>query len=131
MPRGGGTGQKDTSAVVGGGCGNWAGSPKARWGRGAQGAGGGGRVGGEPGSSLYRLLAGGSGRIGGASLRWRISGTGRLRGQSGGCGACRSEGLVGGEHVPDGLGESSSDVHPGDGRSALAAESGLGALVAG
>src|SRR4051794_24767553 len=88
------------------------------------------RAAGEPGSSLYRLLAGGSGRVGGASLRWRISGTGRLCGQSGGCGACRSEGLVGGEHVPDGLGELAGDVDAGDRWPALAAQPGLGALVA-
>src|SRR3954453_280224 len=93
-------------------------------------AAGSGRAAGELGSSLYRLLAGGSGRVGGASLRWRISGTGRLRGQSGGCGACRSEGLVGSEHVPDGLGELAGDVHAGDRGSALAAQPGLGALVA-
>src|SRR3954454_15716539 len=73
---------------------------------------------------------GGSGWVGGPSLRWRISGTGRLCGQSGICGACRSEGLVIGEHVPDRLGELAGDVHAGDRGSALAAQPGLGALVA-
>src|SRR3954470_6514206 len=74
--------------------------------------------------------AGGAGRMGGASLRWRISVEGRLCGQSAMRGACRSEGLVGGEHPPDGLGELAGDVDPGDLRAALPAEAGLGALVA-
>ena len=43
--------------------------------------------------------------MGGASLRWRISVEGRLCGQRPARGACRSEGLVGGEHPPDRLGE--------------------------
>src|SRR5687767_12886015 len=87
-----------------------------------------GRVGGEPRSSLYRLLVGGPGRMGGASLRWRTSVEGRLCGQRF-CGACRSEGLGGGEHVPDRLGEPAGQVDPGDPGAALAAQPGLGPLV--
>src|SRR5712691_11747182 len=45
-------------------------------------------------------------------------------------GACRSEGLLVGEHVPDGVGESACDVDLGDAGSALFAEPGAGALVA-
>src|SRR5215207_10836297 len=56
-----------------------------------------------------------------------------LTGPSGGQGvggACRSEGLVAGEHVPDGLGESAGEVDLGDLGASLFAEPGLGALVA-
>jgi hypothetical protein len=88
-----------------------------------------GRVGEEPRSSLYRLLMGGPDRIGGASLRWRNSMRGRLRGQRF-CGACRSEGLIGGEHVPDRLGQPAGQVDPGDLRPALLAQAGPGPLVA-
>src|SRR4051794_24306156 len=66
----------------------------------------------------------------GASLRWRISVVGRLCGQSPLRGACRSEGLGGVEHPPDGLGELAGDVDTGDLRAALLAQAGLGALVA-
>src|SRR3954468_9968916 len=45
-------------------------------------------------------------------------------------GACRSEGLVAGEHVPDGLGEPAGEVDLGDLGAALAAEPALGVLVA-
>src|SRR3954447_11639186 len=64
-------------------------------------------------------------RSGGAS-----GGVGRLCGQSPVRGACRSEGLVGGEHPPDRLGGLAGDVDPGDLRPALLAQAGLGALVA-
>ena len=65
----------------------------------------------------------------GVSLRWRISVEGRLCGQRG-RGACRSEGLVAGEHVPDRLGEAAGDVDLGDLRAALLAEPALVVLVA-
>ena len=45
-------------------------------------------------------------------------------------GACRSEGLVSGEHVPDRLGQLSGEVDLRDLGAALAAEATLGALVA-
>ena len=45
-------------------------------------------------------------------------------------GACRSEGLITSEHVPDRLGELTGEVNLGDLRSALAAETAFGALVA-
>ena len=45
-------------------------------------------------------------------------------------GACRSEGLVAGEHVPDRLGELAGKVDLGDLGAALAAETTFGALVA-
>src|SRR3954464_7818363 len=54
---------------------------------------------------------------------------GRLCGQSG-RGACRSEGLVAGEHVPDRLGQLAREVDLGDLGSALAAEAARGALGA-
>lgn len=54
---------------------------------------------------------------------------GRLCGQSVG-GACRSEGLVAGEHVPDRLGEAAGDVDLSDLGSWLLAEPLLGVLVA-
>src|SRR3954449_9353616 len=64
----------------------------------------------------------------GGSLRRRIpKGAVRRRDERG---ACRGEGLVAGEHVPDGLGELAAEVDLGDLRSALAAEAALGALVA-
>ena len=44
-------------------------------------------------------------------------------------GACRSEGLVAGEHVPDRLGELSCEVDLRDLGAALAAEAPLGGLV--
>ena len=54
---------------------------------------------------------------------------GRLCGQSA-RGACRSEGLVAGQRVPDRLGEPAGKVDLCDLRPALAAEAFLGALVA-
>ena len=51
-------------------------------------------------------------------------------GGHGGWGACRSKGTVGGEHVPDRLGESAGEVDLGDLGAALLAEPGAGALVA-
>src|SRR6266550_7314120 len=45
-------------------------------------------------------------------------------------GTCRSEGLVVGEHVPDRLGQSASEVDLGDLGAALAAQAALGVLVA-
>src|SRR5690349_16923257 len=83
---------------------------------------------GEPRSSLYRRLEGGPGGMGGASLRWRISVEGPLRGQSG-RGACRGEGFVGRQHVPDRLRESAGQVDLGDLGAALATQPGLGAPV--
>ena len=63
----------------------------------------------------------------GGSLRWRIQeGRQAARGR----GACRSEGLVAGEHVPDRLGEPAGDVDLGDLRAALACRAGACALVA-
>lgn len=44
-------------------------------------------------------------------------------------GACRGEGFVLGEDVPDGFGELAGDVDPGDLRAALPAEALLGPLV--
>src|SRR4051794_10109446 len=67
--------------------------------------------------------------MGGASLRWRNSMRGRLRGQRF-CGACRSEGFVRGEHPPDGLGEFAGEVDPGDPGAALLAQASPGPLVA-
>ena len=54
---------------------------------------------------------------------------GRLCGQTEG-GACRSEGLVAGEHVPDRLAEAAGNVDLGDLRSALAAKARIRPLVA-
>jgi len=48
----------------------------------------------------------------------------------GGGGACRGEGTVVGEHVPDRLGEPAGEVDLGDSGAALLAEPTLGALVA-
>jgi hypothetical protein len=45
-------------------------------------------------------------------------------------GACRSEGLVAGEHVPHRLGEFAREVDLGDLGAALFAQAALGALVA-
>ena len=45
-------------------------------------------------------------------------------------GACRSEGLVAGEHVPDRFGQAAGDIDLGDFRAALLAEPTLVALVA-
>src|SRR3990172_10962680 len=44
-------------------------------------------------------------------------------------GACRGEGFVLGEDVPDGFGELAGDVDPGDLRAALPAQALLGPLV--
>jgi hypothetical protein len=60
------------------------------------------------------------------------SGSASPKGPSGGqtkSGACRSEGLVAGEHVPDGLGEPPGDVDLGDLGAALLTEPALGGLV--
>jgi hypothetical protein len=84
-------------------------------------------VGGERGSSLYRLLEGGRGWIGARS------GGASPYGPSGGQGvggACRSEGLVAGEHVPDRLGEPAGEVDLGDLGAALSADARLRLLVA-
>ena len=68
---------------------------------------GAGVVGGELGSSLYRLLEGRT-WLDGSSLRWRISlGPSSGQGVGGGFG---SEGLVAGEHVPDRFGEAAGEV---------------------
>jgi hypothetical protein len=78
-------------------------------------------------SSLYRLLVGGKGggmlRSGGA-IPCGPSGQGAR-------GACRSKGLVAGEHVPDCVGEGPGELDPGDLSAALFAEPGLCAFVAG
>jgi hypothetical protein len=67
-------------------------------------------VGGERGSSLYRLL--GEDKADWGSLRWRISL--RAVGRPGVGGASGSEGLVAAEHVPDHLGEAAGEVDLGD-----------------
>src|SRR5438034_9792624 len=54
---------------------------------------------------------------------------GRLNGQRSG-GACRSEALVAGEHVPDRLGEGAGELDLGDLGAALAAQALLGRPVA-
>src|SRR5215210_9113232 len=72
--------------------------------------------------------AGGSGDMGGSR-----SGSASPKGPSGGqtkSGACRSEGLVAGEHVPDGFGEPAGNVDLGDLGAPLLAEPALGCLVA-
>src|SRR5215211_978478 len=79
------------------------------------------------GSSLYRLLDGEEqvdGRLRLAQFRQGSSGD-----QSAGRGPCRSEWLLTGEHVPDGLGELAGNLHPGDPGAPLLAEPLLGALV--
>src|SRR3954447_14200375 len=82
-------------------------------------------------SSAHLSMAssgGGSGDMGGSR-----SGSASPKGPSGGqtkSGACRSEGLIAGEHVPDGFREPAGDVDLGDLGAALAAESALGVLVA-
>ena len=53
---------------------------------------------------------------------------GRLSGQTQ-SGACRSEGFVAGEHVPDRFGELSGELDLGDLGAALSSETTLGALV--
>src|SRR4051812_20086354 len=53
-----------------------------------------------------------------------------LSGSQTNSGACRSEGLVAGEHVPDRLGELAGEVDLRDLGAALAAEATLGGLVA-
>jgi hypothetical protein len=65
----------------------------------------------------------------GGSRSGSASPKGPSRGQTK-SGACRSEGLVAGEHVPDGFGEPPRDVDLGDLGAALLAESALGLLVA-
>jgi hypothetical protein len=95
------------------GCGSWLRSSWSWIGVGAQ-------------FSIALLLA--------ASGRWEDRSGGAIRigpsrGQNFG-GACRSEGLLGGQHVPDGLGHAAGDVDPGDLRATLAAETTGGALVA-
>jgi hypothetical protein len=64
----------------------------------------------------------------GVSLRWRIS----LRAvrRPGARGACRSEGLGAGEHVPDRFSESAGKVDLRDLGAALFAEPMLGVLLA-
>lgn len=79
-------------------------------------------------STLYRLLAGRTRFYGGIAPVAHLK-EGRLCGQSR-RGACRSEGLVFGEHVPDRLGQPSGDIDLGDLRAALLAEAALVALVA-
>src|SRR3954454_5688974 len=64
----------------------------------------------------------------GVFVRWRISK--RTVGRSRQNGACRSEGLGAGEHVPDRYGEPAGDIDLGDFGAALAAKAFLGALVA-
>src|SRR6266511_5705992 len=84
-------------------------------------------VAGEQGSSLYRLLRGGQGWIG---VR---SGSASPYGPSGGQGvggACRSEGLVASEHVPDRFGEAAGEVDLGDLGAALFADARFRLLVA-
>ena len=85
-------------------------------------------VGLERGSSLYCVLGGRPGWMGG-SLPVAHLRRGPSCGQSR-RGACRSEGLVAGEHVPDGLGELAGDVDARDLLAALAAQALGGALVA-
>src|SRR5688572_15843842 len=83
---------------------------------------------GEQRSSLYGLLGGRIRRLGGSR-----SGSTSPLGPSGGqtkSGACRSEGLVAGKHVPDGFGEPAGDVDLGDLGAALLAEPALGGLIA-
>src|SRR3954452_1563037 len=63
----------------------------------------------------------------GVFVRWRISK--RTVGRSRQNGACRSEGLGLGEHVPDRLGEPASDIDLSDFGAALAAQTSLVALV--
>jgi hypothetical protein len=65
----------------------------------------------------------------GGSRSGSASPKGPSRGQTK-SGACRSEGLVASEHVPDGLGEPAGDVDLGDPGAALLAEPALGGLVA-
>src|SRR5216683_7261091 len=72
-----------------------------------------GRVDGwESSSSLYRVLGVTIWWIG-AVARRRNSHEGRL-GDQGERGACRSEGLVSGQHVPDGLGQLAGDLNRAD-----------------
>jgi hypothetical protein len=78
-------------------------------------------------SSLYRLL---TGRIrSDRSVRLAHLNRGPSRGQRVCVGPCRAERGLGGEHVPDGLGELASDLDAGDLGAALAAEPLLGGLV--
>src|SRR6476659_9044848 len=83
----------------------------------------------EPRSSLYRRLDGADpvGWEGLRSVAHLIQGP--LRGQRL-AGACRSEGSVGREHVPDRLREAAGQVDLGDLGAALTAQAGLGAPVA-
>jgi hypothetical protein len=84
-------------------------------------------VGFERGSSLYRVLGGMIGSDGSLGPVAQLN-EGRLGGQRE-RGACRSEGLVAGQHVPDRLGEPAGDLDLGDFGAALAAEALLGVLV--
>ena len=84
-------------------------------------------VGGELGSSLYRLLMGGQGRLGFAPVAHLLKGRQAARGSV--C-ACRSEGLVAGEHVPDRFGESAGEVDLGDLGATLFADARFRLLVA-
>ena len=88
---------------------------------------------GERRSCLYRLLDGRTRLDGRPSAGAQVR-KGRLCGQTK-SGASRGgglwgEGLLVGEHVPDGLGQPAGDVDLGDLRAALAAEPALGVLVA-
>jgi hypothetical protein len=83
----------------------------------------------EPGSRAVTLMNGWAHlsvaswwrtRLDRSSLRWRISL--RTVRRPGVGGACRSEGLVVGEHVPDRLGESAGEVDLGDLGAALLAD---------
>ena len=64
----------------------------------------------------------------GGSFRWRNSKGSRQAARRKG-GACRSEGLVAGEHVPDRFGELAGKVDLSDLGAALTAEAALGALI--
>ncbi len=88
------------------------------------------RQGGRLGAGLNSLSPprGRTGFYGGVAPVAHLS-QGRLCGQSA-RGACRSEGLVAAEHVPDRLGETAGDVDLGDLGAALFAEALLVALVA-
>ena len=82
----------------------------------------------ERSSSLYRVLVGTIRSDGSLGPVAQLN-EGRLCGQ-GRRGACRSEGLVAGEHVPDRLGQAAGDVDLGDLGTALLAQPALGLLVA-
>jgi hypothetical protein len=84
--------------------------------------------GGELDSTLYRPIGSVGSRFYGCLAPVAHLRVGRLCGQIG-RGACRSEGLITGEHVPDRLGEAAGDVDLGDLGAALPAKPGLRALV--